>query len=281
MIRLRTLLLGISVLAFAGCSHFHPPGTAQASGSTSRASKSTSKDQLSSAIATAAKDAGDSGMTEESLMFQEKLYKEDPRDPEKIIAYARALRHAGQTDNAILVIRTPAKAPRASEPLLTEAAYVLISGGKYDEALGFAQKALEKDDKSPDAHHALALALSGLDKHEDAELQFRKALELWPETRDKTPIINNLAMSLAAQGKISEARDIMSQATGEALQSAAYQNNRALLDSLKDRDIRAEKLESGTRVQSTTEVTSIAPTNLPPARRVTRGPKAKMMPIVE
>lgn len=223
------LLACASSLVLAGC----PAATT---------SKTSGDSKVSSAIASAAKDAASSGNQKQSLMFTERLYKEDPNNADYIINYARDLRRAGRVEDAKLVIRTPAKGKRANAAMLTEAAMVLISAGEYDEATGFAQKALEKAPKSPDAHHALALAMSGLDEHADAQLQFQKALELWPEGRDQTPILNNLAMSMAAQGKISEARLIMSMATGEALASRTYQNNRALLDTLSDRDIRAEKL---------------------------------------
>lgn len=200
--------------------------------------------RLSDAIASAARDAQKDGMTQESLMFQSKLYHQDPNNPDKILNYARALRYTNRIDDAILVVRTPAKGPRATEPMMTEAAMILISAGQYDEALSFAQRAVEKNGKSVDAHHALALALSGLGKYEDAQLQFQETIQMWPESRDQTAVINNLAMSLAAQGKIAEARTAMSMATGEALRSQTYQNNRAMLEALKDRTpVKAEKLE--------------------------------------
>jgi Flp pilus assembly protein TadD len=278
------LLIALSMLALSGCDHFHGK-TAQAKGD-----GAASKDKVAGAIASAAADAANEGNTADALAFQQKLYNGDPRNPDYILSYARALRHAGRIDDALLVVRTPAKGPRATEPLMTECAMVLIAGGQYEEALDFAQKALEKDDDSAGAHQALALALSGLNKNADAELQFRRSLELWPEDADKTPIINNLAMSMAAQGKISEARKVMAMATGEALKSATYQNNRAMLDSLKDRDIVGQKLT----VQSTAEITSQAPAagaaKLPNAGARMAPvisspskvqPRAKMKPIVE
>jgi len=193
------LAVMLAALPLAGCEHLkRTVGTG--------VSKS-EKSALSNAIADAARDARAGGMTRESLMFQEKLYHQDPNNPEKILNYARALRYMGRIDDAILVIRTPSKGPRATEPMMTEAAMILISGGQYDEALGFAQKAVEKNGKSPDAHHALALALSGLGKYEDAQLQFQETIDIWPDGRDPTPVINNLAMSLAAQGKIGDDGD--------------------------------------------------------------------------
>ncbi|MCB1537526.1 MAG: tetratricopeptide repeat protein [Rhodospirillales bacterium] len=289
---MRRVLICAALLALAGCSHIHPKGAPD--------SKSSASDKISSAIASAARDAAAGGMTQESLMFQEKLYKQDPRDAANIVNYAHGLRRAGRIDDAELVIRTPATDKRAGAPMLTEAAMVMISAGNYDEGLDFAQKALDKDGKSPDAHHALALALSGLGKNADAQLQFQKALDLWPDDRDTTPVINNLAMSLAAQGKIKEARGVMRLATGQALDSSVYQNNRAMLDSLKDTDVVVmEKIAAPT--ESGSEVISLSPARIVEGKKdapekptiqkpATQKPKAqktaskksfRMQPIVE
>lgn len=254
------LTLSVCTLALAGCGTAKPgkAGAANAGGS----------DKVSRAMASAARDAADGGLTQESLMFQENLYHKDPRNEVNIINYARGLRKAGRIDDALLVVRTPASAQRASSPLLTECSMVLIAAGEYNAALGYAQKAIERDKKSADAIHALALAMSGLEEHSAAQLQFQKALDMWPENRDKTPVINNLAMSLVAQGKVSEARTVMSLATGEALRSRTYQNNRALLESLKDRDVRREKLAAPA-------------TQAAPAPKKAKGVHAKMKPIIE
>ena len=248
----RTLALAlVSSLALTACAGM--PGKAS---SLKGGNGSDGKSSVAGAIASAAQDAADEGNTTDALAFQQKLYYGDPHNPDYILSYAKALRHAGKINDALLVIRTPAKEKRAGEPLKTEAAMVLISAGQYDEAMEFAQAALEKSDKSPYAHQALALAMSGLNKNAEAQAQFERALDLWPDNEDKTPIINNLAMSLAAQGKITEARNVMSQATGEALKSEVYQNNRAMLDTLKDRDIVVSPI---TPVKNSTTVTTMAP----------------------
>lgn len=230
----------LASLALGACSGGLPGKASSVRG------KGDSKSAVAGVIASAAADAASEGNTTDALAFQQKLYYADPRNPEYILSYARALRRAGKIDDALLVIRTSAGEKRAREPLKTEAAMVLISAGRYDEAMEFAQGALGKDGKSPAAHQALALAMSGLNKHAEAEEQFRQALKLWPENTDKTPVINNLAMSLAAQGKIAEAKNVMSMATGEALKSPIYQNNRAMLDSLKDHAILRAPIQPAT-----------------------------------
>jgi len=259
----------VSSLALAACSGM--PGKA----SSTRGAKMNNKASVAGAIASAAADAESGGNTADALAFQQKLYYADPRNPEYILSYARALRRAGKIEDALLVIRTPASEKRAKEPLKTEAAMVLIAAGRYDQAMEFAQGALSKGSKSSAAHQALALSMSGLGKNAEAEEQFREALKYWPENLDKTPVINNLAMALAAQGKISEARAIMSQATGEALKSEVYQNNRAMLDSLKDRDIVVSPI--------TTKSSTVTNSGKGPRPPITKGApsKGRMKPIIE
>lgn len=204
----------------------------QTTGSTSTTDVKNSR--VAGAMASAARDAAGSGRLSESLAINEKLYHDNPNNIETILAYARDLRRAGRIDDAKLVIRTPALGKAASEPMLTEAALVMIAEGNYSEAKDFAEKAVTKDSKSAFAHQAMALALSGKGQHAEAEEAFKNALTLWPQGRDQTAVINNLAMSQAAQGKIKDARATMAMATGEALRSETYQNNRALLASLND-----------------------------------------------
>lgn len=198
------------------------------------ASSSARAGRFSDAMIRAADDAAQSGMTRESLVLNERLYHDDPHNPEYILSYARSLRRAGQLEDALLVVRTPARQKKATEPMMTECAMVLVALGQYDEARDFARMAVDKNPKSPDALQALALSYSGLGDHAQAQIHFQEALALWPEGRDKTPVINNLAMAQAAQGKVLEARSTMALATGEALRSQVYQNNRSFLSSLPD-----------------------------------------------
>lgn len=207
-------------------------------GCTTTKSKTADNDmRIAQALSSAADEAASGGMMQQSLSFQERIYKKDPKDPTAIVNYARALRKVGRVDDARLVVQSAAQARRAPIEVLTEYAMVLVASGDFNAALGAAQSATEKSKKSAPAIHALALALAGLGQYEDAQLQFQQALRIWPEDQDKTPIINNLAMCLAAQGKIAEARSVMALASGEALDSAVYQNNRALLQSLDDRGV--------------------------------------------
>ncbi len=230
MVSRKNLCLLVSAsLLLGACQNMH--------GNTPTAFNGSNASRVDRAISSAARDAASVGQLRQSLAFYEKLYRKDPGNETFAIDYARALRKTGRVEDAKLVVGANARKDKASEPLLTEYAYVLIAAGEYDKALGIAQRAVTKSSKSARAHHALALALSGLGKHEDAEGQFRAALNLWPEDVDQTAVINNLAVSLAAQGKITQAQETMGMATGEALTNPTYQNNRVLLDGFQQSGI--------------------------------------------
>ncbi|MBU6235381.1 MAG: hypothetical protein KGQ41_06015 [Alphaproteobacteria bacterium] len=228
MVRASRIAILVAALALSAC---------QTTGATPKSAMAKSDSKIAGAMADAARDAANSGKIGESLAINEKLYRSDPNNQSFILAYARDLRRAGKVDDARLVIRTPALSPDATASMQTEAAMVLIADGDYKEALTFAEKAVDKDATSPDALQAQALALSGLGRHAEAEDAFTKAYTLWPQARNKTSVINNLAMSQAAQGKVDEANKTMALATGEALRSEVYQNNRAYLKILRDTNV--------------------------------------------
>lgn len=221
----------LAALLLAGC---------QTTGSTAKTG-SLANQRVAGAMAAAARDAASSGRIEESLAINRKLYLANPNDKAHILAYARDLRRAGRIDDARLVIRTPSLGSDATPAMQTEAAMVLIAAGDYSEARQFAEKAIAAAPASPDAYQALALAQSGEGNHEDAEAAFSKAFTLWPNDRDKTSVINNLAVSQLAQGKVTEAGKTMSMATGEALKSEVYQNNRSYLKTLRDLPVAAKE----------------------------------------
>lgn len=219
--RLTLALTCAAALALGACA-----GTSKSSGN---------KDAIiSNALASAASDAASSGQLQNSLLFVEKLYNKNPKDPDAITAYARALRRNNRLDDATLVIQAAARDKSAPAELKAEYATLLIAKGNYPEAEQIARAAVTRKGGSPEAQHALALALTGLGKEAEAEEHFRTALLRWPDGADRTPIINNLAMNLAAQGKLKDAKEVMEMATGDALSSDTYRNNRALLSALKD-----------------------------------------------
>lgn len=218
------LFITTATLSLAACQNMHGTSPGSFNGGGSRVDR---------AISSAARDAANAGQLGQSFAFYEKLYRKAPNNEGFAIDYARALRKTGRVDDAKLVVGANARKEKASAPLLTEYAFVLITAGEYENAQIYAKRAVTKASKSAQAHHALALALSGLGKHAEAETQFREALVLWPVNTNQTAVINNLAVCLAAQGKIAQAQETMGMATGEALTNPTYQNNRVLMDNFE------------------------------------------------
>ena len=150
------------------------------------------------------------GDTEESLSLLEKLYNRNTANPDVAVRYARALREDEQMNRARLILTPFTRGEDPYQPALTEMAMIHLGLGQYKEAEKFSKKASALDDKDGRAFLALGTALDAQGKHEPAEEAFRKGLDEW--RGDPAPILNNLALNLAAQGKVPEALKILEKA---------------------------------------------------------------------
>ena len=162
------------------------------------------------ALIRAADQVAAQGITQDSLQILEKVYKRNPQDPEGAVRYARALRETGDATKAAIVLKPFAEDPNTSPVLKMEYAAVQLEAGRYEIAEETARTALKQEPESGYGYHLLGTAQAAQGLHEDAEQSFRKALANW--TGDPVPVMNNLALSLAAQHKLDEAVDILEQA---------------------------------------------------------------------
>jgi tetratricopeptide (TPR) repeat protein len=77
-----------------------------------------------------------------------------------------------------------------------------LQQGRHDDAAQHICRAIKIDKTSSDAHHMLALALTGLGRHEEAIIYYRKAVAINPKYVEA---YNNLAHSLQMLGRSEEA----------------------------------------------------------------------------
>jgi len=157
---------------------------------------------------------------EEALMFYEKLYLRDPKNPEIALNYAQVLRKTDHAQHAVMVLSafiTPTegqkKAPKPTAGMLSEFASSNLELGHFTKTIEIAQQLLNASKAKlyhPQAYNLLGLAFDAQGAHKDAENAFRQAMDIWPGT----PIIvmNNLALSLANQGLFDEALTTLRQA---------------------------------------------------------------------
>lgn len=171
-------------------------------------------------LSTAAARAIAAGKAEEALVFYEKLFEHDRRNPEAALNYAQVLRKTGDAEKAVSVLGPFVKAKRKRNPtlqitpvLLNEYAAGLIEVGRLEKAEAILDRVLSDeraDSAHADAYNLMGIVLDAEGEHKEAEEMFRESLEGW--RGDTTSVMNNLAICLANQGLFKESLKTLQQA---------------------------------------------------------------------
>ncbi len=172
------------------------------------------------------------------------VHKANPGDPAATLAYARALRQSGATQQAVAVLDKASALRPADKRLILERGLVALDLGEPAKAEPLLRKA--QDDKAPSwrLHSALGTALASRGKQQEAQVEFAKALALAP---DHPSVLNNLALSYALDGKTDEAERLLRkarQAKG-APDPAKVQQNLALVLGLNGKYEESRRAGSG------------------------------------
>ena len=172
-------------------------------------------------------DAIAAGKTAEALDLYGRLHKEHPHDRSVAIVYAQLLRRSGRADEAVNVLspfasfhehsnnqsETVVVTYNADAVVLNELAAAHIATGNFDAADKLLRHVLADPGSAPmhaDAESLMGIVLDARGQHRDAEQMFNKALQSWKG--DPTPVMNNLALCLAAQGQFDQALDTLRRA---------------------------------------------------------------------
>lgn len=194
--------------------------------------ETSASEKISGALNKAASAALQAGNIDQAVALLEKSYRRSPKDPAVATQYSEALRKSGKSEMAALVLKPFANAETVSVGTLTEYASVQLERGEYADAQKFAQKALDMESKSSEAEHVLAISLDAQGQHEQAETHFRSALDMWEG--DPVPIMNNLALNLASQERISDAVDILKKAKSIAPNRVEIERNLRIISTLNE-----------------------------------------------
>ncbi len=169
--------------------------------------------------------------TPRSAASLEKTYLSDPSKPESALRYAAALREADYAHKASVVLEPFANNADSPASVKTEFAAVQLALGNNEMAEKYAQKAVTQDPNDAKAYHFLGIAQDAQGKAPEAEKSFRKALDLWQG--DPTPIMNNLALNLSAQGYLDEASQILEKAKALAPNRVEIERNLRIITALR------------------------------------------------
>lgn len=146
------------------------------------------------------------GEKRESFSTVERLYNAHPNDELVAARYAKALRESGDIKKAKSILD---KITKNGAPTLafTESAALYLETGNFAGAENAARKGIKADNENYRAWHILGIALDAQQKHPEAQTAFEKALSMWKG--DTVPVMNNLALNLAAQGKTDKALEML------------------------------------------------------------------------
>ncbi|MCA9781307.1 MAG: tetratricopeptide repeat protein [Candidatus Eremiobacteraeota bacterium] len=140
--------------------------------------------------------------TAEAALLAADLVDRFPEEPRASWLYGRVLLQQRELQDAgeyLLAARD--RIPTTSETLQTLGSYSYLVGD-YEESVGWFRQAAEREPEDPAIAHNLSLALSRMDKLEEAAEVSRRAVEL---DNDEARYVYQLALVLDRDGKIEEA----------------------------------------------------------------------------
>lgn len=211
----------------------------QTTGTTPAGKDASNNAAIDSALNRAAASAAASGEKGQSLAYLEKIYKRNSEDPVAAINYAAALRDAEYLNQASMVLAPFANDKKGPAAAKTEYAAIQLALGNNKPAEQYAQKAVLQDEGDYRAFHYLGIALDAQGMHKEAERAFRKALDMWEG--DPIPVMNNLALNLAAQEQLDEATTILEKAQAMAPDRVEIERNLRIVRTLQQSTRHAPK----------------------------------------
>jgi Flp pilus assembly protein TadD len=184
-------------------------------GATQKAPELSPSERIDRVLQNAANDAADSGKATENIQLLERIYGRNSDDPKAATNYAAALRKANRLQRASTILSPFIfDGKKDGADIKVEYASVQAAMGNYSVAETHARQAVELEPNNHRAHHILGIALDSQGLHKEAGYEFKVAMDNWEG--DPTPIMNNMALNLAAQGFLDEAINILRRAAAIA-----------------------------------------------------------------
>ena len=197
------------------------------------------KAAISGALADAAAAAQESFDYQAAAGHYERLYKREPDNLDALIGFAKNLRYAGSVNHGLQAIRQGLRKHGENAGLLLELAKGQVAGSMYADARNTVAKVRRMEPGNWETY-----AVSGILKDRGGDLdaaqaEYRKALTISPRNG---AVLNNLALSLAQQGKLAEAIVILEKLALSERSTYQTRQNLALLYSINGEFAKAERL---------------------------------------
>lgn len=151
------------------------------------------------------------GEIRDDLTTIETMYQRNKVDAMNAARYGKALREAGQLKTAKAILLPISDNKDVGTLVNTELSAIYLSDGDFNRAESFARKAVKQDGANYRAWRNLGNALDAQEKYVEGETVFRRSMDIWTG-EDKVPVMNNLALNLAAQGYTDRALTLLYEA---------------------------------------------------------------------
>jgi Flp pilus assembly protein TadD len=166
-------------------------------------------------------------------------YSRDERDKVAALNYASALRAAGETNQAVAVMRKAAIYHPEDREVLAAFGKALASDGQFQEALATVQRAQRSDNPDWQLLATEGGILDSVGQHEAARDIYQQALVLAPA---EPQILNNLGMSYVLTGELEQAEETLRQASASPNATRQVRENLAMVLRLQGRTEEAAQI---------------------------------------
>lgn len=157
-------------------------------------------------------------------------YGHNEKDKAAALNYAAALRAAGETKQAVAVMRKAAIYNPNDREVLAGFGKALAADGQFQEALATVRRAQRSDNPDWQLLATEGGILDSLTQHDEARSRYRQALVLAP---GEPQVLNNLGMSYVLTNELERAEEALAQAAANPRATLKIRQNLALVQGLR------------------------------------------------
>jgi Flp pilus assembly protein TadD len=168
----------------------------------------------------------------------QKAHELSPTDPRPLVHLGQTLAKLGSASGAAQAFNAALRLDGTNTEALRGLGTALLNTGEPDAAIAQYEKALDQGEDYR-LYNGIAVAYDMLGDHASAQTYYRTALQLSP---DNLEVTNNLALSLALEGRYQEAIPLLQQVTADPLAMPRYRQNLAFVYGLAGERDRARQL---------------------------------------
>ncbi len=174
-----------------------------------------------------------------SAQYWHRQYQKNPKSRNVALNYAKSLRAAGQTTQAVAVMQQISIAHPHDGQVLSAFAKTLAANGDYRRALKVIENTTKRDNPDWSLLSTEAAIYDQMGNHERAREIYQQALVLAP---GEPSVLNNLGMSYILTGQLTDAEDVLRQAAKSAGSDTQVRQNLALALGLQGKFEEAETI---------------------------------------